>query len=172
MTPKHLTFKHLIPLFLLTTGSMISPVFAHGSRLDYHSTEAITLTASYDNGEMMKNAQVTIYAPNDPQTPWLRGTTDEQGEFVFTPDPSIPGNWEVMVRQAGHGNIVSIPVGDSTSEAGQTPEGETPAVRQAPGSSGGYTPMQKAVMAGLGIWGFVGTALFFTRRNADHAHSR
>ncbi|MCW6036551.1 carboxypeptidase-like regulatory domain-containing protein [Spirulina subsalsa FACHB-351] len=169
---KHPTLKYLIPLLFLTSGSIISPVLAHGSRVEYRTTEAITLKASYDNGEMMKNAQVTIYAPNDPQTPWLQATTDEKGEFVFTPDPSIPGNWEVTVRQAGHGNIVSIPVGDSTTEAGETPEGETPPVRQATGSSGGYTPMQKAVMAGLGIWGFVGTALFFTRRNADHAHSR
>lgn len=155
---------------------------AHGVAIDYQETQAIEITALFDTGEPMANAQVVVYAPSDPSTPWMTGTTTETGIFTFTPDRSQAGNWEVSVRQAGHGEILSIPVETEASEAEEPPgEGTTQAGADATEaeeptatettrinqttqpSPRSLTPMQRALMAGSALWGFVGTALFFTR---------
>ena len=128
---------------------------AHGARIEYQAVQAVNINAAYDGGQPMANAQVTVYAPNDPSTPWSTGTTDEQGRFTFTPDADQPGNWEVKVRQAGHGDIVSVPVGETAAEA----EGQA--------VSDSYTPAQKVLLGAAGAWGFLGTALFFARKKTD-----
>ncbi|MEE9618360.1 MAG: carboxypeptidase regulatory-like domain-containing protein, partial [Anaerolineae bacterium] len=94
--------------------------------------------------------QVTVYAPDDPSTPWLTGVCDEDGRFIFTPDPSKPGTWDVQVRQSGHGDMVHIPIGEDVAMTGTT----------------GYTPLQVVLMGACVVWGFVGTALFFLRGRA------
>lgn len=148
------------------------PVFAHGVLLEHQPISGIEIQARYDNGDPMGAAQVNVYAPDNPREPWLTGTTDDDGRFVFTPDPSRPGNWEVMVRQAGHGDIVAIPVaGDETvmenSAAADPPEGDGGSGQ----TSSGQTSSGQTSVAGVPlwvsmaavVWGFVGTALFFAR---------
>lgn len=124
---------------------------AHGANIQYQETEAIKIQATYDDGKPMADAQVVVYAPNDPGTPKIQGTTDGEGYFIFIPD--IPGNWDVKVRQAGHGQIITIPLGEKTV----VEETKTEV------NNSGYTQVQKLVMAATGVWGFVGTALFFSR---------
>ncbi|MEB3359866.1 MAG: carboxypeptidase-like regulatory domain-containing protein [Synechococcales bacterium] len=161
----------LIPL-LLAAGVAIAPrAIAHGTQIEYRTTQALEIQASYDTGKPMADAQVVVYAPDNPAEPWLTGTTDEQGRFVFTPDPSMPGQWDVQVRQAGHGDIVSIPLGEPVAEATGAAAGEEVAaaepvamVSDSVSGSTALDPLQKAVMAGAVIWGFVGTALFFSAR--------
>jgi nickel transport protein len=134
---------------LLILG-MTATVFAHGAQITYQIKPTVEIEATYDSGEPLARGQVTVYAPSDPATPWLTGVCDEEGRFAFTPDPAIPGTWDVQVRQAGHGDIVHIPIG----EDGPTAEGA------------GFTPLQIALMAGSVVWGAVGTALFFSRRGS------
>lgn len=143
-------FLLFIPLVGWSTSAS-----AHGAHIDYQAVQAVNINAVYEGGQPMANAQVTVYAPNDPSTPWSTGTTDEQGRFTFTPDADQPGNWEVKVRQAGHGDIVSVPVGETAAEAG----GQT--------ASDSYTPAQKVLLGAAGAWGFLGTALFFARKKTD-----
>lgn len=143
-------FKLFLLLFIPLVG-WSTKASAHGATVDYQTVQAISINAVYDGGQPMADAQVTVYAPNDPSTPWSTGTTDEQGRFTFTPDADQPGNWEVKVRQAGHGDIVTIPVGETVAEAG----------------SDSYTPVQKALLGAAGAWGFLGTALFFARKKSD-----
>jgi nickel transport protein len=112
------------------------------------------LQASYDDGKPMIDAQVVVYAPSEPSKPWLKGKTDAQGKFVFTPDSSLVGNWEVKVRRAGHGDIITIPVGQ-TLALGQI------------SSAADYTPLQKMLMSLSTVWGFVGTALFFAQKKGN-----
>lgn len=105
----------------------------------------------------MANAQVVIYAPSDRATPWLKGETDSQGNFSFIPDlaPQNAGNWDIKVRQSGHGDITSIPINQNKlANVAQT---------QMMSADAGYSATQKAVMAAAVGWGFVGTALFFAR---------
>jgi len=137
-------------LFLAILGlGLPTPALAHGARIQYTVNVAIELVATYDNGDPMAGAQYVIYAPDDPSTPWLAGECDDEGRFSFTPDSSRPGTWVVQVRQAGHGDIVHIPVGQDTTVAGST---------------GGYTTLQIVLMAACVVWGSVGTALYFSPR--------
>lgn len=148
---------------------------AHGASIEYRTTQALEVTATYDSGEPFAHAQVTVYAPDNPAEPWLTGTTDDQGRFTFTPDPAIAGNWDVQVRQAGHGDIVSIPL-EGTDGTDDADDSDVALVSTTGSSSPSITPLQKAVMVGSVIWGLVGTALFFSSRSnasrsKNHAHS-
>ena len=154
-----------ILLFLLFSSGLSEPVLAHGARIDYQQSSAIVIRATYDDGTPMAEAQAVIYAPNDPTNPWLKGTTNESGEFSFVPDPDLSGNWDVKVRQAGHGDIVSIPL-DSGAIAAEdsTIAMSSKASMANVAKSSGYSTGQKLLMAIAGIWGFIGTALFFARK--------
>jgi len=144
-------WKFIIPLVLLLILGISTTAYAHGAKIDYTVNMTIDIFAQYDTGEPMGGAQVVVYAPDDPSNPWLTGVCDDEGRFSFTPDTSKPGTWSIQVRQSGHGDIVHIPIGEDTAVAGST---------------GGYTILQIVVMAVCGIWGFVGTALYFSRRRA------
>lgn len=134
-----------------------APALAHGAHITYRPATAIEIEAVYDSGEPMQAAQVQVYSPENPSEPWLQGTTDDQGKFVFTPDPALVGNWEVMVRQAGHGDVATIPVGGGDeAEAAETEVATAAAPTE-------LSPVQKGITMGSVIWGFVGTALFFSR---------
>jgi nickel transport protein len=143
--------------FILIYLGKINQTWAHGTNINYQMTKAIQIEALYTDGNPMKEAQVVVYAPNDPINPWLKGITNQNGQFTFTPDVTQTGNWDVKVRQAGHGDIISIPL-----TTGET----TPIQLQTTPKNTGYTPLQKAVMAATGVWGFLGTALFFSRNKA------
>ena len=134
---------------LLAAFCLPATAYAHGVKIEYTTNMTIELVAKFDSGEPMPGAQVTIYAPNDPSTPWLTGTCDDEGYFKFTPDSAIPGTWDVQVRQAGHGHIIHIPLG----------EGELSS-----GSSSGYSTAQIVVMAACVIWGILATALYLKGR--------
>lgn len=147
--------------FLLSLLALIlipERAIAHGANIEYQETSAITIEAKYDDGTPMANAQVVIYAPEDLATPWLKGTTDDVGSFTFVPDRDEQnrGNWDVKVRQAGHGHIISIPI--TEGKLAQSPSNISSA-------DAGYSPSQKIVMAAAVGWGFIGTALFFNRKS-------
>ncbi len=119
---------------------------AHGTAIDYSLAVTVDIQAAYDSGEPMSEAQVTVYAPSDPETPFLQGIADENGRFIFEPDTNDVGLWSVSVRTAGHGEIINIPVSqDEISGAG----------------GGGLSNLQRMVIAAAVIWGFVGTALYY-----------
>lgn len=152
--------------FLLTLLSLVAlplKTLAHGANIDHRQTSAIEIQAKYDDGTPMANAQVVIYAPSDRATPWLKGTTDESGNFSFIPDTDAEniGNWDVKVRQAGHGDITSIPITEDLAE--NTVQTQL----SSSSDDSDYSSAQKAIMAAAGVWGFVGTALFFARSKSS-----
>lgn len=177
-----MNIKPLYFLLFCTVLGISPKALAHGANISFQPTQAIEIQAQYDGGTPMDNAQVTVYAPDDPATPWLTGTTDAEGKFTFSPDPTLTGNWDVKVRQAGHGDLISIPIEGNNSSGENANNGSsdnnTVAIATAPTMmNSGYTPLQKAVMAVVGVWGCVGTALFFARRKstpspAVHSESR
>jgi len=143
-------WKLIFILGFMTALISITPAFAHGAKIEYRINMSIEITASYDSGEPMAEAQVIIYAPNDLSNPWKTGTTDSEGRYSFIPDPLIPGTWDIQVRQAGHGDIIHIPVGEAINTS----------------QSAGFSPFQTILMGVCVIWGFIGTALFFSRRKS------
>ncbi|MBD0336915.1 MAG: carboxypeptidase regulatory-like domain-containing protein [Cyanobacteria bacterium Co-bin13] len=169
--------RRVIPIVLGCFGAAAgaAPALAHGAVLNYQAANSIQLEAAYDNGEPMVGAQILVYSPEDPSEPWLEGTTDDQGRFLFTPDSTLPGNWEATVRQAGHGSVITIPLTDTAAIA-TAGDGSRPGSNEAnPGSAvvparpgaaqsaGRPSPVQQGIMVGSVIWGFIGTALFFSR---------
>lgn len=138
-----------VPLLVtLLTVALAGTVHAHGAKIEYTLSTAVELVATYDTGEPMASGRVTVYAPDDPATPWLTGECDEEGRFVFAPDPGKPGTWDVQVRQAGHGDIVHFAIGEGVAGSG----------------GDGLSAAQIVLMAVCVVWGFVGTALFFASK--------
>jgi len=148
MSKKWRVIAAIIGVFTL---GFVTPTaaYAHGVNIEYTSDVEIEVVAEYDSGEPMAGAQVAVYAPDDPTTPWLTGVCDDQGRFSFTPDTSRPGTWDVQVRLAGHGGMIHIPIGEDTASTG---------------GIGGYTNLQIGLMAACVVWGSVGTTLYFSRR--------
>ncbi|MGC9527921.1 MAG: carboxypeptidase regulatory-like domain-containing protein [Limnospira sp.] len=153
-------WKYALPLLLLSAATIPERAIAHGANIEYQKTSAVEITARYDSGTPMADAQVSVYTPDDPATPWKTGLTDSRGRFVFIPDPTKSGLWEVKVRQAGHGDLIAVPVGPPGEASADTPSG-IDAI--APNSSYRSNSPQTWVTAAAVIWGFVGTALFFSR---------
>ena len=107
-------------LFLLT--GFLSIGFAsvgrtHGGRIEQKAAEAIVLETFENSGAPMSGAIVAIYTPQDSVTPWKTGTTDAQGQFIFIPDRSQPGEWTAQIRFAGHGHAIPIPIPPETAAA-------------------------------------------------------
>lgn len=179
--------------FLIYLSIHTTETIAHGSKIDYNATSAVEIMAKFDNGKPMSKAQVVIYAPNNPRQPWLKGMTDENGRFVFAPDYTITGDWSVKVRAAGHGSVINIPIKSmATNQESSTDDTQAKNVENVDdnhddtakinnssdnnannsiassttviNSQPTPTMMQKLVMAATGVWGFVGTALFFSRQ--------
>lgn len=141
-----------IPALWLAVATVAAPGVAHShaALLEAETARAIRLHATYDTGAPMAEAQVLIYAPDDPAKPWGRGLTDAEGRFHFLPD-GREGRWSVMVRQAGHGVMAHVEMG-----AGE------PLVLTTAGATA-TTWGQRLLMIALVAWGALGTALFLWR---------
>lgn len=140
----------LLLVALLTAGSAAT-VSAHGANIEYRTHTSVEIVATYDNGDPMSGAQVAVYAPDDLETARMTGLCDDEGRFAFEPDADLPGTWDVQIRQAGHGDVVSIPVGDAIAGGSGTTT---------------FTPLQIALMAACVIWGSAGTILYFKAEQA------
>jgi nickel transport protein len=148
------------------------PSRAHNTMIEYQATEAITIEAKFDNGQPINNAQVIVYAPDNPQQVWQKGLTNKQGKFTFIPDYSNEGNWSIKVRSAGHGSLINIPITSNNrknsllgEEKVELRNANSSLSTSAQNNHASLSLTQKLMMAIMGGWGFVGTALFFSRKN-------
>jgi nickel transport protein len=148
--PSRTLFHSYWQLSWLACGLLLAaPAWGHGVEASWRAVPTFEIQARYDSGEPMRSAQVTVFAPTDPSTPWQEGQTDAQGRFWLQPDPELKGLWQVHIRHAGHCVTVKVPVGEALG----TPSPSSP----------GFGPLQRGVMAACVIWGCLGTALFFLR---------
>lgn len=108
--------KPYLTLLIVVALCLLLPISAaaHGVELTYLQGREMEIQARYDNGRPMQGAQVEVFAPDDPTTPWLKGNCDSDGLFRFSPDGRKPGQWDVRVRLDGHGGIIRIPVQRAT----------------------------------------------------------
>ncbi|MFP4128455.1 MAG: hypothetical protein ACLFSF_05390 [Desulfonatronovibrio sp.] len=141
----------LISALFLFLGGYVS-VYAHGVVAGYSEVPGIEINAAYDTGEPLAKGQVTVYAPDSPAKPWIKASLDQKGVFRFVPDYSIPGNWSIQVRQAGHGAMIHVPVDDSEI------------MKATEDSPAALSTFQFTLMILCVSWGFIGTALFFSKR--------
>ena len=129
--------------------------FSHAALIEAETAQAIRLHAFYDTGEPMSHAQVIIFAPENPSTPWGQGVTDRDGrlEFVLGDEP---GRWSFQVRQSGHGAMVHVEVGDNVPVVTAT--------------SSAQSWGQRVLMLALVAWGAFGTAAFaYSRKGGRFA---
>jgi nickel transport protein len=160
-----------LPVLALMLAAIPRSADAHGTLVESSLTRRVQVElevevhATYHSGRPMAGASVRVMAPGDDQTPYLVGTCDDDGRFVFQPPADRVGTWEVQVRLQGHGGTVQLDVEPPADGAGAG--AEAPAtVRVEASSSPHLSAMQIVVMVGCVVWGLVGTALFFTRRRA------
>lgn len=146
-----------ISLLLMFTSTS---VFAHGVNINYESDMTYRIEAKFDNGQPIVNGQVTIYAPNNPTEVWGEGFTNEEGVYFFTPDQKIAGDWTIKIRQAGHGSLITIPIGVKDALICS----EEAIGNGATSGTTGFSLSQKLLMVACVVWGAVGTALYFKRR--------
>lgn len=162
-------WKLIIPIIFTSIFSESVRTAAHGVKIEYQSVQAIEIDAKFDTGEPMSEAQVTVYAPDNPSTPWLTATSDKNGKFVFAPDYSKPGTWAIQLRKAGHGELINLPIAQDNA----TVNNLSARISKRQSTSRSFTPLQLILMGAAGIWGFIGTALYFSRgtRSKSNAHS-
>lgn len=137
----------ILILALLWVNILPLTVLAHGVEFKYESNSSYLITGFFDDGSPLSAAQVTIYAPDDPKKPWGTGISDEQGQYLLTPDLTKPGIWTVQFRKAGHGGTINLDIGGQMGSS----------------SSTAYSTTQIVLMVIAVLWGFVGTALYFKR---------
>ncbi len=151
---------------VIANSAIADSVLAHGANIKHQQTPAIVIKAAFDDGTPMANAQAIVYSPDDPANPWLKGTTDSEGKFTFVPESQVSGNWDVKVRQAGHGDIASISLEqeNSTSDTNSNTKENKAGIRA---NLEEIMPLQKLLMISTTVWGFIGTALFFARNKQN-----
>lgn len=133
------------------------PALAHSVQTDYRMvSDGLELQATFSTGEALEGAPVTIYAPNDSTRPWLQGTTDQQGNFSFQPDPKLVGEWSVEIGSVDedHGDMLTVPV----SERGV----EIDAISQNPYDA--PHKFARQVLVGGAVLGSVGTVSWLRRQ--------
>ncbi|MGD1855227.1 MAG: hypothetical protein ACFB2W_13370 [Leptolyngbyaceae cyanobacterium] len=121
MTLRRLTPFVVLGTLLAVTGQASAHMVETNYVLDQFAEsqqQTLKLESTYSNGAPLKGAKVNVYSPNNPVTPWTQGVTDSQGRFSFSPDQTLAGDWEVVIEQQGHGDILTVPV----DESGVTPE--------------------------------------------------
>ena len=155
---------------IVANAVVADSVLAHGANIKHRQTPTIVIQAAFDDGTPMSNAQAIVYSPEDPATPWLKGTTDSEGKFTFVPEPNISGNWDIKVRKAGHGDIVSIAV-EGESSVADSEQNETSDRVGVEANLEETLPLQKFLMISTTVWGFIGTALFFARNREKAGNS-
>ena len=106
--------KKLIVLLSLLVALFGLPgkAMAHSIWTDYQMlAEKLQLTSQFSSEEPFQGAPVRVFAPNSTGKPWLKGKTDEKGNFAFQPARTLTGNWEVRIGDdVEHGDILKVPV--------------------------------------------------------------
>lgn len=141
----------LVFIALLLPLTFAATAYAHGVVITYtlKANGEVELFADFDTGEPMAEAQVTIYSPEDPLTPWLTGTADARGRYVFIIDPEMPGIWDIQYRKAGHGDIVHLQLEEGMIDPAMLDQGpgellpDAPAAGTAPEAGSGVTAVEE-----------------------------
>jgi hypothetical protein len=84
--------------------------------LDLFARHEVTAQFATHDGKPMADAEVRVFAPDDPARPVLTGHTDKAGKFVFPADRD--GFWSAEARSGGEIARVMIRVGGRAAAQG------------------------------------------------------
>lgn len=123
-------------------------------RVEY-AQPAVLLYAVYGGSEPVTDAAVSIFSPQNPDSPYQTGVTDLAGVFAFA--PAGAGQWRVVVDDGyGHRAEQSVPV-------------DWAATASAGAASGARSTADKAILGVSIIFGLTGALLWFQSRRAGRA---
>ena len=114
---KFLMLAAVLGIAALPTKAMAHQVQTNYFLNDQPTGDRLELQTTFSNGEPLKGAKVTVYAPDQPYRARATGVTDSQGRFTFAPDESVSGDWEVNIERAGHQDILTVPVHEGAIDA-------------------------------------------------------
>lgn len=138
---------------ILGVIAMTDSSMAHGVVIQTKARPTVEVQGRYEDGRPLKQAQVKVFDPSNPEQPKFNGITDDQGIYRFT--PTVPGEWSIFLRQAGHGGEITVPIEQINANGLTIAETST-----------GQSWPQRIIMIGSVLWGCVGTALYFRGRSA------
>ena len=151
---------------LLLAFAMPTKVLAHAIETNYLLLlSKLEFRSTYSTGEPVQGAEVKVFAPNDMSQPWKTIMTNEEGRFAFAPDPSIPGNWEVEIKQEGHEDYWTVPVGVNGIEEDNISQEYQQDLHFA--GLGKVGSCKLLTLAGIGAAGAAGGLWFFRKRALD-----
>jgi nickel transport protein len=85
---------------------------AHGTGWSQGTAPTAILTFYYVGGGPIAGAEIKVFAPDGPATPFQTGQSDLLGRFAFVPDR--PGDWTARAVDAeGHETLARIAVADA-----------------------------------------------------------
>ncbi|MEM6501799.1 MAG: hypothetical protein AAF685_08170 [Cyanobacteria bacterium P01_C01_bin.89] len=100
---------------LLSLGVAQNAAHAHAITTDYRllpeRINTLEIQSTFSEVESFPNAPVVVYSPENPDQPWMTGTTDENGKFAFQPEPGVTGIWSIEIGEDSHWDQLYIPVG-------------------------------------------------------------
>jgi len=137
-------------VIILTTSGI---AYAHGVFHQITKTEAVLITAAYDDGEPMSYADVKIYSPASEKIEHQNGRTDKNGRFAFVPD--LSGEWKITI-DGGMGHVINTTFAVDEALAMVRKE-----------ETGTVCPKWHGIITGLGvIFGLCGFVYYFRARKS------
>jgi Domain of unknown function (DUF4198) len=106
---------------ILAALFVLSPLVApRAAAFDLFATHEVTAQFATADGKPMANAEVRVFAPDEPTTPVATGHTDASGKFIF--DADRDGMWSAEARTSSEVARIVIRVGhDSATQGGLNP---------------------------------------------------
>lgn len=108
-------------LVLLIAMGCPQPVYAHALETNFQvdQLQKLYIKSTFSTGDPLQFGQVKVYAPNNPNTPELAGSTDAEGNFTVQLDPQQKGEWKVTIGESDHGDILYVRVTDKGIDVSQ-----------------------------------------------------
>ena len=103
--------------FLTVSAALCSMPASPASALDLFATHEVTAQFATPDGKPMANAEVRVFAPDDPSKVALTGRTNADGKFVF--DADRDGFWSAEARSGDYVARVMIRVGGQAESHSQ-----------------------------------------------------
>ena len=100
---------HLRPAGAFFLGAVAVLAASSADAFDFLAQHEVTAQFATPDGKPMVNAEVSAFAPGEPDKPAVTGRTDAQGKFAFAADRD--GFWSAEARSPDYVARVMIRVG-------------------------------------------------------------
>ena len=100
--------------FALAVAFALTAAASPAVAFNLFGTHEVTTQFATQDGKPLANAEVRVFAPNDPKTPVITGRTDADGKFAFEADRD--GFWSAEAHSADQVARVMVRVGGEAQQ--------------------------------------------------------